>query len=334
MQAATGVGAGRQARVDPERGASGPPAGGGGQRRFLGVSQAAQRVRLLVARFARSRASVLVTGETGTGKEVVARALHEASGRRPWVAAAVTEIAEGLVESELFGHERGAFTGALARHTGLLERADGGTLFLDEIGDAPLGLQGKLLRALEDGEVRPVGAEQPRCARPRLVTATHRDLGALVRAGRFRRDLYYRIVQTRIEIPPLSERREDVEPIGLAILAELLCASGHAVPEVAPGFFDVLGEHPWPGNVRELRSVLQSALLWWDGRSPLGPELLFEASALALDAGDASLRTRMLDAYRAARGNQEAARRRLGMTRSQWRHRWERLGLSGFAGGR
>jgi DNA-binding NtrC family response regulator len=218
-----------------------------------------------------------VTGETGTGKELVARAIHEESGRPEWVAAAVTELCGGVLESELFGHERGAFTGAIARHAGLFEQADGGTLFLDEIGDAPPFLQAKLLRVLETGEVRPVGAGRVVRARPRLVVATHRDLESLVRDGAFRRDLYYRIRQVQVHVAPLRERPADVEPIARALLAELALEEGMAPPAPSADLLALLGSHPWPGNVRELRSVLLNALLAWDGASPLDRDALQDA---------------------------------------------------------
>jgi transcriptional regulator with GAF, ATPase, and Fis domain len=218
-----------------------------------------------------------VTGETGTGKELVARAIHEESGRSEWVAAAVTELCDGVLESELFGHERGAFTGAVARHTGLFELADGGTLFLDEMGDAPPFLQAKLLRVLETGEVRPVGAGRTVRARPRLIVATHRDLESMLRDGLFRRDLYYRIRQISIHVAPLRERPTDVEPIARALLAELATEEGIAPPALSPELLTLLASRPWPGNVRELRSVLLNALLTWDGGSPLGPDVLHDA---------------------------------------------------------
>jgi two-component system response regulator HupR/HoxA len=218
-----------------------------------------------------------VTGETGTGKELVARAIHEESGRSEWVAAAVTELCDGVLESELFGHERGAFTGAVARHTGLFEQADQGTLFLDEIGDAAPFLQAKLLRVLETGEVRPVGGGRVRRARPRVIVATHRDLDLLVREGAFRRDLYYRIHQVSLHIPPLRERPTDVEPIARALLAELAQDEGLAPPLSSSQSLAPLASLEWPGNVRELRSVLLNALLAWDGVSLMDPHSFLEA---------------------------------------------------------
>jgi len=302
-----------------------------GAARFLGASPAAARVRARIARLAPLRATILVLGETGVGKEVVARALHEASGRSLWRSFAVTELAETLLEAELFGHERGAFTGAVTARPGLFEQADGGTLLLDEIGDAPPALQAKLLRVLETGELRRVGGSgSPRLVDVRVVAATHRDLAAEVRAGRFRRDLYYRLAEAVVAVPPLRERAEDVETLAHAFLAELAAAQGVPVPTASPDFFAALRAHAWPGNARELRAALQSALLWWDGRAPLAPTDLAEALAAPLPdpVGD-PLSERMLAAWRAAGGNQEAARRALGLSRAAWRHRWEQIRRSG-----
>jgi DNA-binding NtrC family response regulator len=241
-----------------------------GASRFIGSSPQAELIRYRIRRVASSQATVLITGETGTGKELVARAIHEESGRAEFVAAAVTELCDGVLESELFGHERGAFTGAVTRHTGLFEQADQGTLFLDEIGDAPRFLQAKLLRVLETGEVRPVGGGRVRQTRPRVIVATHRDLESMVRDGTFRRDLYYRIRQISIHIPPLRERPADIEPIARTLLADLARDEGHAPPPMFPHAWTTLSSQAWPGNVRELRSVLLNALLSWDGVSALG----------------------------------------------------------------
>jgi DNA-binding NtrC family response regulator len=299
--------------------------------RFIGASLEARNVRSLVQRIARSCLTVLITGETGTGKELVARAVHDVSGRSPWVGLAVTELSEGIVESELFGHERGAFTGAVTRHVGLFERADGGTLFLDEIGDAPPTVQAKLLRVLETGEVRPVGGATLRRTSPRVIVATHRDLPLMVREGTFRRDLYYRIRQVHIHVPPLRERPDDVDPIVRSIIGQLCLESGLAPPAVSEHLLRALRGHPWLGNVRELRSVLQNVLLSWDGRSPLDEELLLEAVSQldpAFSVGEQGLVQAMVEAYRRAGGNQEAARRSLGMTRAEWRGRWSKFGLA------
>jgi two-component system response regulator GlrR len=329
----------------PEDGRLGALAGAGlvkvspcprGASRFLGTSPAAERVRSLVRQLGPSPASVLVFGETGVGKEVVARALHEESDRRSLRSFAVTELAESLLEAELFGHERGAFTGAVRARAGLFEQAHGGTLLLDEVGDAPPPLQGKLLRVLETGELRRVGGVSTRSVDVRVVAATHRNLAEEVRAGRFRRDLYYRLHQAAIHVPPLRERVEDIDSLTAFFLDDLATRRGAPAPAATPTFLSVLRAQPWPGNARELRSVLQAALLWWDGHAALEAEHLFEALASltpSLDADDRLLRQRMIEAWRHARGNQEAARRLLGFSRAAWRHRWRRFGLEALARG-
>ena len=322
------------ATIAESLGRSESPASARGAERFLGVSPAARRVRRLIRRLGPTRASVLVVGETGAGKDVVARALHEESGRAPLCSFAVTELAETLLEAELFGHERGAFTGAVASRPGLFEQAHGGTLFLDEIGDAPPALQAKLLRVLETGELRRVGGGPARAVNVRVLAATHRDLDADVGAGRFRRDLFYRLRQAVIPVPPLRERLDDLDVLGTAALRELAARAGMQPPDVSRAFLDALRAQPWPGNVRELRSVLQSVLLWWEGAEPLVPADLVEAQlslAPALGAGDRAMCQRMVEAFRHAGGNQEAARRELELTRAAWRHRWRRFGLAVLA---
>jgi DNA-binding NtrC family response regulator len=307
-----------------------------GAARFLGASEAARRVRTWIQRVGPTPASVLVLGETGVGKEIVARALHEESGRGRLVSFAVTELAENLLEAELFGAERGAYTGSLQTRAGLLEQAHGGTLFLDEIGDAPLALQAKLLRVLETGEVRRVGGNGARRVAIRIVSATHRDLATLVREGRFREDLFYRLAQATICVPPLRERRDDIEPLAVSFLSDIAARTGSGVPAISTAFFAALRAHAWPGNVRELRAVLESAVLWWDDSRPLAPEDLLEAFGSlrpSLDAAEQHELERMLDAYRRAGGSQEAARRALGLTRAAWRHRWRRFGLAALRGG-
>ncbi len=302
-----------------------------GAERIQGRAGPTRRLRALVRQLGRSRASVLITGETGAGKEVVARAIHEESGRAPWITFAVTELADGVLEAELFGHERGAFTGAVRSRPGLFEQAHGGTLLLDEVGDAPPALQAKLLRVLETGEVRRVGGSALRRLDVRLLAATHRSLADEVRAGRFREDLFYRLNQASLRVPPLRERAEDLDTLVAAFLAELATEARIRAPECTPAFLAGLRAQPWPGNARQLRSVLQSALLWWDGEGPLGEADLLETLA-SLDPSLGSEERvechRMVEAFRRSGGNQEAARRALGMTRAAWRHRWRRFGLA------
>jgi len=301
-----------------------------GAHRLVGESRGMQRVRTLLRRVASSPATVVITGETGTGKELAARAVHEESGRDPFVAIAVTELSETLLASELFGHERGAFTGALRSRPGLFERAHGGTLFLDEIGVAPPSLQAKLLRVLETRHVRPVGGDTSRPLDVRIVAGTNEDLAARVHEGSFREDLYFRLKGVTIHIPPLRDRTEDIPVLARHLLAELAREAKLPNPQLTPGFAKGLRYHPWPGNVRELRSLLQNVLLWWDGRSPLGYVDLIEALAIqnpALAKDSSVSCAEMIEAYHRCGENQEAARRELGLSRGEWRYRWQQFGL-------
>src|SRR5204863_3570495 len=209
-----------------------------------------------------SDASVLIYGDSGTGKELLARAIHRASPRRdrPFVAVNCGAIPEPLLESELFGHARGAFSGAVLAHKGLFQAADGGTIFLDEIGDMPLALQVKLLRVLQEAEVRPVGATQSVPIDVRVISATHRDLDAQKAAGHFREDLYYRLNVVSLKLPPLSERREDIPLLATHFLRKLAERYKKPVPSLAPDAMAVLIAAPWPGNVRQLLNLLEQAL--------------------------------------------------------------------------
>src|SRR5512141_806549 len=211
---------------------------------------------------AESDASVLIYGESGTGKELLARAIHRASPRRDnsFVAVNCGAIPEPLLESELFGHARGAFTGALQSYKGLFQAADRGTIFLDEIGDMPLALQVKLLRVLQEGEVRPVGATQSIPIDVRVVSATHRDLDAAKISGQFREDLYYRLNVVSLKLPSLSERREDIPLLATHFLRKLAERYKKPVPSLAPDAMAVLIAAPWPGNVRQLLNLLEQAL--------------------------------------------------------------------------
>jgi DNA-binding NtrC family response regulator len=228
-----------------------------------GGSAVMQALRRRVTDFGRSEAAVLICGETGTGKELAARALHAASPRAagPFVAVNCAALPPELVESELFGALRGAFTGAFRNRPGLFDAARGGTLLLDEIGELPRSVQAKLLRVLEAGSFRPLGATRETRAEARILTATNRDLAKLCASGEFRLDLYYRIAVLRIDLPPLRERRSDIPG-----LVELFVARAGSRPRaLAPRALARLLAHGWPGNVRELRSVVERALLRADG---------------------------------------------------------------------
>ncbi len=220
-------------------------------------SAAAQRLDQQIARIAAAEQSVLVTGESGTGKELVARRVHAGSARhqQPFVVVHCGAIPRQLVESELFGHVKGAFTGADRKRPGLFEAADGGTLFLDEIGELPLDVQPALLRAVQFGEIRPVGSDSGRQVDVRIVAATHRDLRQRVQAAAFREDLYYRLAVLELHVPPLRERPEDVVPLALALLQREADRAGRRL-EFEPAALQRLAAHGWPGNVRELENAI------------------------------------------------------------------------------
>jgi transcriptional regulator with PAS, ATPase and Fis domain len=220
-----------------------------------------RRLKAELARLSGSRATIIVTGESGTGKEVVARAIHDLSARasRPYVTFNSAAVPRELFEGQLFGYRKGAFTGAQTDHPGVIRAAEGGTLFLDEVGELPLDVQPKLLRFLENGEVLPLGERKPLQVDVRIIAATHRDLRQLVREGRFREDLYYRLQVIPVHIPPLRERREDVVALARHFIGRLTPA-GHTPPVLSPDGEARLMAHAWPGNVRELRNVMERSL--------------------------------------------------------------------------
>jgi two-component system response regulator AtoC len=235
---------------------------------LVGISPAMQQIRRSIREAATLSATVLVTGPSGTGKEMVARAIHFESPRaaRPFVPVNCAAIPESLFESAMFGHRRGAFTGATADQPGFLEQSSGGTVFLDEVGEIPLAQQAKLLRVLQDGEVRPLGSQRPVQLDLRVVCATNRDLEAMVRAREFREDLFYRINVLRLPLPPLSERREDVPALAEHLLFEVAREMGCPVLGISGEALDALARQDWPGNVRELRNAISKALLSARGR--------------------------------------------------------------------
>lgn len=231
--------------------------------RIIGVSPAMQAVFKQIAMVAATNSAVHISGESGTGKELVARAIHYYSPRRhqPFIVAHLAALSPTLVESELFGHVRGAFTGAETDHVGLLERANGGTLFIDEVADIPLNVQAKLLRALEYQAFYPVGGTRPVRSNFRLISATHRDLRQRVAEGAFRHDLFYRLMTFEIVLPPLRERKEDIEPLARHFLNEWAVQTGRSPPPWGDDFREALLTRPWWGNVRELRHALEHALI-------------------------------------------------------------------------
>jgi len=233
---------------------------------LIGSSTAIQTIHRLIAKVATTDSTVLICGETGTGKELAARAVHRASPRhvRPFVAINCGSIPEALLESELFGHVRGAFTGADRDKRGLFEVADGGTIFLDEIGEMPSSLQPKILRALENREIMRVGSTTPVRISARIVAATHRSLPKMIEEGSFRQDLYYRLNIFEIAIPPLRERPEDIRPLAAHLLERLCRSLNRSIPALEPDALRALEAYGWPGNVRELANVLERALILSD----------------------------------------------------------------------
>ena len=243
---------------------------------IAGKSVAIQSVLASIAKVAPTNATVLVCGETGTGKELVAQAIHQQSPRahKPLISVNCAAIPESLIEAELFGHQKGAFTGADTARSGLIAAADGGTLFLDEIGELPLEAQARLLRVLQENEVRAIGSVESRRIDVRLIAATHRDLQQLCRDGKFREDLYFRINVFQIMLPPLRDHKEDIPELAHLFLKQLSEQMGKAPPPLSPTTLEAMQQHMWPGNVRELKNALQRAMILSDGQQDVLPEHL------------------------------------------------------------
>ena len=306
--------------------------------RLLGSSGVMEEVFTLIDRVGPTDSTVLILGESGTGKELIAEAVHEQSTRRrkPFVKLNCAAIPETLLESELFGHEKGAFTGALSRKPGKFEQADGGTLLLDEIGDMTLSTQAKILRALQERELQRVGGTQTISVDVRILASTNKDLEKGVRDGTFRDDLYFRLNVVTINVPPLRDRREEIPELADHFLAEANMRLNRGIQRLAPDTLAALMEYGWPGNVRELRNVIERAAVVNDGdvlllsslpaalrpgESPVGSAARWEALAnLTLDEKVAQLeRAFVVDALARAGGVQAAAARLLGVTeRSVW----------------
>ena len=250
----------------------------------LGASLAMRQIEAMLERLGSSTASVLITGESGVGKERIAQALHQRTdSASPFIAVNCGALTESLLEAELFGYEKGAFTGAGRTKKGVFEQADGGTLFLDEIGDMPPPMQVKLLRALEERNIVRVGGETSIPVSIRLICATHQILQERVASGSFREDLYYRINVVELRIPPLRERTEDILPLAQSLLAEIASARGRIAPALTPAAEHALLNYPWPGNIRELKNALERASLMSDGRF-ISHDVLFERPAPKLGA--------------------------------------------------
>ena len=300
---------------------------------LMGESAALAGVKRMLVRVAPTPATALITGESGTGKELVARGLHLLSPRREqaFVKINCAAIPEALLESELFGYEKGAFTGAAARKPGRFELADGGTLFLDEIGEMPLAAQPKLLRAIQEGCFYRVGGTRTITVDVRLVVATNRDLKREVKEGRFREDLFYRLNVVPIQLPPLRERREDIPVLARLFVERFARHLKRPVKDIEPDAIEALVAHAWPGNIRELENVIERCVLFSEqptiSRQDLPPELLAEAGKSTAPGKAPPLRERVrsetrrieraviLEALEATHGNITKAARRLGISR-------------------
>ena len=320
-----------------------------GSQELVGDGPEMGKLRALIARVAPTGATVLVSGETGTGKELVARAIHAASGRagRPFVAVNCAGLSETLLESELFGHERGAFTGAVKRKLGRFELADEGTLFLDEIGELPLSLQAKLLRLLQEHEFQRVGGEETLRADVRVVAATNRELAKEAEAGRFRQDLYYRIAIVPLRLPPLRERPGDVRELAEHFVRKHAPRVNRKVRGISEEAHAALARHGWPGNVRELENAIERALVFAEG-DRIEPDQLPELSAargagLPVLSGERALpelleeieRQLIAQAYERAKGKKTETARLLGIKTSALYYKLEKYGFiaKGAGGG-
>ncbi|MFO1275284.1 MAG: sigma-54 dependent transcriptional regulator [Sphaerotilus natans] len=352
----------------PKAAAAAAPAGAAAAalQRLSGQSAAMRQVREMIGKVARGMAPVLVHGESGTGKELVARAVHQVSHRaaQPFIAVNCGAIPEHLLEAEFFGHRKGAFTGASEDREGFFQAAAGGTLFLDEIGELPLAMQSKLLRAIQERAVRPVGAVGETALDVRIVSATHRDLEAEVRAGRFRQDLFYRLNVIQLRVPPLRERLDDLPLLCGVVLARIAAESGLvAPPRLTPAALARLATHDFPGNVRELENLLHRAVALSGGGGIDADDLglgdcggpaavagplagtVDEAAAVPVRAGEAPLpcdlmahldeveREVLVRALALHRGNRTAAAAAIGLTLRQMRYRMSRLGVQAAGDG-
>ena len=310
-------------------------------RSLIGNAASMHAVRNTIAKLARSQAPVYVSGESGTGKELVARMIHEQGPRadQPFVPVNCGAIPEELMESELFGHKRGSFTGAVADKLGLFQAADGGTLFLDEVADLPFTVQVKMLRAIQEKCVRPVGVEREVAVDVRILSASHKDLDALVNLGSFRQDLYYRLNVINLHVPALRERPEDIRLLANHILERLAAQDGVQLSTLSERAVEALERYAFPGNVRELENILERAMTLCDG-NVIGVDDLAIQKAAALDeqadhvaddALDAVLESvekqTILNALEQSRWNKTAAAKLLGISFGALRYRMQKLGL-------
>ena len=313
-----------------------------GKHQIVWKGEAMQRVMAQVERVAASESRVCILGETGTGKELVARTIHERSTRAagPFVTLNCAAVPAELIESELFGHEKGSFTGASGRHIGKFEQADQGTIFLDEIGDMPLNMQAKLLRVLEEGEVERIGGDKPIAVNVRVVVATHRDLEARVREEKFRQDLFHRIYVFPLNLPPLRERGEDIPGLVEHFAAQVCAQNGWKGVPFTPEAIAALQSHPWPGNVRELRNMVERLmLLATDGQVDLDtvqlamPKASAAGNAATIGSGPLADRVQsferevILAELKRSHHNMSVAAKALGLERSHLYKKAEQLGI-------
>src|SRR5690242_9638021 len=334
----------------------GAAAATGAARRLVGDSPAMQQVRGTIAKLARNQAPVYIAGESGVGKELVARLIHEQGPRAsgPFVPVNCGAIPSELMESEFFGHKKGSFTGASADKEGLFQAAHGGTLFLDEVAELPLHMQVKLLRAIQEKAVRPIGAREEVPVDVRILSATHKDLARLVEQGQFRQDLFYRINVIELRVPPLRERRGDVPLLAAHILRQLAVKSGGTPGKLLPAAQQALDDYDFPGNVRELENILERAMAMSDGASIEASDLMLPqrgarpaptevaatagapaAAAAAAPSADGGLddyisnieRTAIVKALEESRYNKTAAARKLGITFRALRYKLKKLGI-------
>jgi len=315
-----------------------------GETKIVGDSKAMSELLRQLDKVVDTRVTVLIEGETGTGKELIASAVHYRSNRRDklFVAQNCAAFPENLLESELFGHKRGAFTGATEEKKGLFEVADGGTLFLDEVTEMPLSLQSKLLRVLQEGEIRPIGGTQTRHVSVRIVAATNKSLESEVQQGRFREDLYYRLKVFPIRVPPLRERRDDIPLLANHFLERYTREMGKPVGGFAQETLELLSAYDFPGNVRELENEVQRVVIQAEPGAQLTPELLSprvrQIEGIILQAGTAkgSLRTMvdqvekhiLIEALREHGNNKTSAAKALGITREGLHKKLKQLGIS------
>lgn len=325
---------------------------------LLGASKPMQGLRATIHKLARSQAPVFISGESGSGKELVAREIHRLGARaeRPFVPVNCGAIPGELMESEFFGHRKGAFTGATQDHTGLFQSADGGTLFLDEVADLPLPMQVKLLRAIQERAIKPVGGTRELPVDVRILSATHHDLEKAVREGRFRQDLYYRLNVIELKVPPLRERHSDIGHLATHIIQRISEQWGMEALELAPGALEALQRHSFPGNVRELENILERAATLCEGpridadnidlptngfaathpssQAPLDDTSDAETAAAASGTDPAldeqlaaQERQAIANALQQTGGNRTAAARLLGLSFRQLRYRLKKLGI-------